>query len=268
MSKMPKVQGYVFENGTATSTDFGFADIKAKTMAYSKICNSAGGTVRSQTKIYKADNGDTGTEQSELAIRSMCADVDISGVETVEMKHVAEGNRIRTYVLVALPMGSKNVMKSTKDIQNRSVDAFKELDSITKEQAPQSNTQPKAAAPVVPPAVSQAKPAEAITPVPEPKINLEPGLITEPPAQVENANPVAPVTKAAPNQNQNLPIKESEKSFMNSVQAAGPDAVIVKKPDGTQEVVPLVQSNNPEYVARRAEALRKPGAVIGQATIQ
>jgi hypothetical protein len=177
---------------------------------------------------------------------------------------VAEGNRIRSYVLVALPMGSKNVMKSTKEIQNRSVDAFKELDSITKEQAPQSNTQPKAAAP----AVSQAKPAEGITPVPESRLNLEPGLITEPPAQVENANPVAPVTKATPNQNPNLPIKESEKSFMNSVQAAGPDTVIVKKPDGTQEVVPLVQSNNPEYVAKRAEALRKPGAVIGQATVR
>lgn len=71
-----------------------------------------------------------------------------------------------------------------------------------------------------------------------------------------------------PNKNPNLPIKESEKSFMNSVQAAGPDAVIVKKPDGTQEVMPLVQSNNPDYVARRAEALRKPRAVLGQATVQ
>jgi hypothetical protein len=240
------------------------ADLKAKTIAYTKICTGAGGKVRSQMKIYRADNEGASVEQSELIARSICPDVDITGVETVEMKHVAEGNRIRSYVLVALPMGSKNVMKSTKDIQNRSVDAFKELDSITKEQpTPQSNTQPKAAAP----AVSQTKPAEAITPVPEPKLNLEPGLITEPPAQVENANP-APVTRAAPNQNPNLPIKESEKSFMNSVQAAGPDTVIVKKPDGTQEVVPLVQSNNPEYVAKRAEALRKPGAVIGQATVQ
>ena len=163
-------------------------------------------------------------------------------------------------MLVALPMGSKNVMKSTKDIQNRSVDAFKELDSITKEQTPQSNTQPKA------PAVSQSKPAEVITPAPEP-LNSTEGLVTEPPAQVQNTNP-APVTRVAPNQNPNLPVKESEKSFMNSVQAAGPDAVIVKKPDGTQEVIPLVQSNNPEYVARRAEALRKPGAVIGQATVR
>jgi hypothetical protein len=268
MSKLPKESGVIYENGTAVSSDFAMADLKAKTIAYTKICTGAGGKVRSQMKMYRADNEGASVEQSELIARSICPDVDITGVETVEMKHVAEGNRIRSYVLVALPMGSKNVMKSTKDIQNRSVDAFKELDSITKEQAPQSSNQPKAAAPVVPPAVSQAKPAEAITPAPEPKLNLEPGLITEPPAQVENANPVAPVTKATPNQNPNPPIKESEKSFMNSVQAAGPDTVIVKKPDGTQEVVPLVQSNNPEYVARRAEALRKPGAVIGQATIQ
>jgi hypothetical protein len=261
MSKLPKESGVIYENGTAVSSDFAMADLKAKTIAYTKICTGAGGKVRSQMKMYRADNEGASVEQSELIARSICPDVDITGVETVEMKHVAEGNRIRTYVLVALPMGSKNVMKSTKDIQNRSVDAFKELDSITKEQTPQSNTQPKAAAP----AVSQAKPAEVIIPAPEPlnSTNSE-GLITEPPAQVENANPVAPVTKVTPS----LPVKESEKSFMNSVQAAGSDAVIVKKPDGTQEVVPLVQSNNPEYVARRAEALRKPGAVIGQATVQ
>jgi hypothetical protein len=262
MSKLPKETGVIYENGTAVSSDFAMADLKAKTIAYTKICTGAGGKVRSQMKMYRADNEGASVEQSELIARSICPDVDITGVETVEMKHVAEGNRIRSYVLVALPMGSKNVMKSTKDIQNRSVDAFKELDSITKEQTPQTNTQPKAAAP----AVSQAKPAEAITPAPEP-LNSTEGLVTEPPAQVQNTNP-APVTRAAPNQNPNLPVKESEKSFMNSVQAAGPDAVIVKKPDGTQEVIPLVQSNNPEYVARRAEALRKPGAVIGQATVR
>ncbi len=260
MSKLPKETGVIYENGTAVSSDFAMADLKAKTIAYTKICTGAGGKVRSQMKMYRADNEGASVEQSELIARSICPDVDITGVETVEMKHVAEGNRIRSYVLVALPMGSKNVMKSTKDIQNRSVDAFKELDSITKEQAPQSSNQPKA------PTVSQAKPAEVITPAPEP-LNSTEGLVTEPPAQVQNTNP-APVTRANPNQNPNLPVKESEKSFMNSVQAAGPDAVIVKKPDGTQEVVPLVQSNNPEYVARRAEALRKPGAVIGQATVR
>jgi len=30
----------------------------------------------------------------------------------------------------------------------------------------------------------------------------------------------------------------------------------------------LVDSNNPEYVAKRAEALNKPGAVIGQISVQ
>ena len=127
MSKLPKAAGYVFENGTATSSDFGFADIKAKTIAYSKICTAAGGVVRSQTKMYKSDNGDTGTEQSELAIRSMCPDVDITGVETVEMKHVADGNRIRTYVLVALPTNGR----ANKDIKRSAKEAFKELDEIT-----------------------------------------------------------------------------------------------------------------------------------------
>ena len=127
MSKLPKVSGYVFENGTATSTDFAFADIKAKTIAYSKICTSAGGKVRQQTKLYRADNGDAGVEQSEMAVRSMCADVDISGVETVEMKHVADGNRIRTYVLVALPANGR----MNKDTKQSAKEAFKELDEIT-----------------------------------------------------------------------------------------------------------------------------------------
>ena len=56
MSKLPKAAGYVFENGTATSSDFGFADIKAKTMAYAKICTAAGGKVRSQVKMFRSDS--------------------------------------------------------------------------------------------------------------------------------------------------------------------------------------------------------------------
>ena len=66
MSKLPKAAGYVFENGTATSSDFGFADIKAKTMAYAKICTAAGGKVRSQVKMFRSDSGDSSTDQSEM----------------------------------------------------------------------------------------------------------------------------------------------------------------------------------------------------------
>jgi len=190
MSKLPKAPGYIFENGTATSADFGFADIKAKAMAYAKICTAAGGKIRQQTKIFRSDSGDSSTDQSEMALRSMCPDVDITGVETVEMKHVSEGNRIRTYVLVTLPLGDKNVLKSAKDAEARAPGAFKELDNIT-----------------------------------------------------NGVNNPAPATNRAP------------------------DSVSVVNPDGSSGSLNLVQVDNEEYKARRAEALKKPGAVVGQITI-
>jgi hypothetical protein len=191
MSRLPKSPNAVYENGTATSTDFGMADMKAKTIAYAKICTSAGGKVRSQTKVFRSDNGDASVENSEMAIRSMCADIDITGVETVEMKHVAEGNRIRTYVLVALPIGSANVLRSTKAGEARAPEAFKELDEIT-----------------------TGKPSQSGTP------------------------------------------------------AQKGDKVGVVNPDGTSSTLTLMPVENAEYKERRAEALEKPGAVVGQVTVR
>lgn len=191
MSKLPKSANAVYENGTATSGDFAMADMKAKTIAYAKICTAAGGKVRSQTKVFSSDNGTTTVEQSEMAIRSICPDIDITGVETVEMKHVAEGNRIRSYVLVALPMGGANVMKSSKDAMRSSKEAFKELDDIT------GNGKPE------------------VTPVPQ---------------------------------------KGQE--------------VSVVRPDGSTTTLNLMPVENAEYKARRAEAIQKPGAVVGQITLQ
>ena len=132
MSKLPKSRDAVYENGTASSTDFAMADMMAKTIAYTKICTAAGGTVRQQTKMY-------GTQDSvsmEMTVRSMCKDVDITGVETVEMVHVAEGNKVRTYALVALPIGDANTMRKEADSRRdrltegeRKEKAFKELDA-------------------------------------------------------------------------------------------------------------------------------------------
>ena len=191
MSKLPKADGFIFENGTATSGDFGFADIKAKTMAYAKICTAAGGKIRQQTKMFKSDNGDSSVDQSEMAIRSMCADVDITGVETVEMKHVSDGNRIRTYVLVVLPLGGKNVLKSAKDAQARAPEAFKELDDVT----------------------------------------------------------------------------SGNKSEVTPVAAPKGQEVSVVRPDGSTSTLNLMPVENAEYKARRAEAIQKPGAVVGQVSI-
>ena len=260
MSKLPKESGVIYENGTAISSDFSMADLKAKTMAYVKICTSAGGKVRSQMKMYRADNDATSVEQSELTVRSLCPDVDISGVETVEMKHVAEGNRIRTYVLVALPLGSKNVARSAKDIQNRSGDAFKELDGITKDTRDQTPNVTPAVSPVAPNKVEQLSknPAPLLTAPTMPTTQAEPTRVEQvmPPLSPASNRPlVAPATKP-------------DGSLLESVKAIGHDAVIVQGPNGTDKQIGLLGSKNPEYVARRAEALQKPGAVIGQVSIE
>lgn len=188
MFKLPKAPGMVFENGTATSGDFGMADMKAKTIAYAKICTAAGGRVRSQTKVYSADNGTTTVESSEMAIRNICPDIDISGVETVEMKHVAEGTRIRTYVLVALSLDARNHQETKRSAK----EAFKELDEIT------GNT------------------------------------------------PVGADTKVTP-------LKS--------------DTVGVVNADGTKSSLNLLPVDNEAYKQKRDEALKKPGAVVGQTTV-
>jgi hypothetical protein len=278
MSKLPKETGVIYENGTAISSDFSMADLKAKTMAYVKICTGAGGKVRSQMKMYRADNDAASVEQSELTVRSLCPDVDITGVETVEMKHVAEGNRIRTYVLVALPMGSKNIMKSTKDVQNKSGDAFKELDNITKEQntpqaAPQvtpAKAEPAARSPEArasevrapiasPPATQAATPATTPAPVATAPIQQSD------PVKVERVEPPLSPATARPNV---APATKMDGSLLESVKAVGNDSVIVKGVDGADKQVNLIGSKNPDYLAKRAEALNKPGAVIGQVSVE
>jgi hypothetical protein len=139
MFKLPKSTNAVYENGTAISGDFGMADMKAKTIAYAKICIAAGGRVSSQTKVFRSDSDASSTEASEMAIRSICPDVNITGVETVEMKHIAENGRIRTYVLVALPIGGANTLRRESDARQdrenalkRAPEAFKEVDQLSK----------------------------------------------------------------------------------------------------------------------------------------
>lgn len=259
MRKLPKESGVIYENGTAISSDFSMADLKAKTMAYVKICTSAGGKVRSQMKMYRADNEASSVEQSELTVRSLCPDVDITGVETVEMKHVAEGNRIRTYVLVALPVGSKNIMKSSKEVQNRSPEAFKELDSITKDQQ---------AAPKAEPTVQSSKPAQGRA-VEQPQASAppapnQPAALVEPVPLERLEAPLSPAStsKGIP------PATKRDGSLLESVQAVGNDAVVVQSADGTERQLGLLGAKNPEYIARRSAALQKPGAVIGQVSVE
>ena len=135
MTELPKSNSAIYQNGTAVSPDMGMSVNKAKTMAFGKLCMAAGGQVSQQSKIFRMDSETASTEQSELAIRSSCPGVDISGAEVVETRMVQDGGRIRTYVLVALPTGDANAVQKTRDeraqrrlAEQRSREAFRELD--------------------------------------------------------------------------------------------------------------------------------------------
>jgi len=141
MRELPKSQSAVYQNGSAVSADMNMSATKAKTMAFGKICMSAGGQVNQQSKIFQTDTANASTEFSELAIKSFCPGVDITGVEVVEIKQVAEGTRFRSYVLVALPLGEANQLQARKDrlrqestAEARSREAFREMDRNSRPQ--------------------------------------------------------------------------------------------------------------------------------------
>jgi hypothetical protein len=135
MTKLPQSNNAVYANGTAVSHDFSMADEKAKVIAMGKICTSAGGEVDKSSSVYRMDTETATNERSELAIRSMCRKVDVTGAEVAQIKRVAEGTRFRTYVLLALPTGDANRLQKAKldaevsrQAARRSAEVFKEID--------------------------------------------------------------------------------------------------------------------------------------------
>lgn len=139
MTELPKSKSAIYQNGTSVSPDMGMSATKAKTMAYAKICMSAGGQVNQQTRMFRIDSTSSSVETSEMAVKTFCPNVDISGVETVETRVVSEGTQFRTYVLVALPTGDANAIQKFKAEQTlrklaetRGQDAFKEMGNQSK----------------------------------------------------------------------------------------------------------------------------------------
>jgi len=139
MKAMPNSDNAVFATGTAVSNDLGMSEWKAKMFAYGKICIAAGGKIEQQGKVFMQDSGEYSTETSEVAIKTVCPSVDITGAEVREIKHITEGNRYRTYVLVALPTGDANLLQKRKDrleaarlAKGRSAEAFRDLENALK----------------------------------------------------------------------------------------------------------------------------------------
>ncbi len=133
MSELPSSGNAVYANGSAVSGDLSMADNKAKMIAYAKICMAAGGRVDQRARTFIQDSGSVTYESSEMAIRSVCPGVDVTGVETREIKRVSEYGRYRTYVLVALPTGDANLLQQRRDRIRMQEQAVRRGDQLFRE---------------------------------------------------------------------------------------------------------------------------------------
>ena len=205
VSKLPEEPGVIFAYGTGVSNDMSMADQKALHSALHKICVGDGAKMRGLEKNFKSDSDYETSEQSQHASKTICADVATSGTKQVEVKHVMEGSRIRSYVLIALPLAAKTqvaLIVAPKQKKGNADAAFKDLDDAVNGKSDGA--------------------AESATDTGKPSAN-----VTMIPAQV---------------------------------------AVI--QPNGSSGGLTLMPVENEEYKARRAAALQKPGAIIGQTTVE
>jgi hypothetical protein len=147
--EVPKSSDTIYSVGDGVSSSMSGALGNARANAFEGICQSAGGTVRSQTKIFRQDTESSSTSLSTTAIRNLCPDVDVTGAVVEKRKVIQDGARFRAFVLVALPMGDKNVLARTKQADKvqlkatqSSEEAFKELDQLVDKPKAQTQSAP------------------------------------------------------------------------------------------------------------------------------
>lgn len=134
---VPKKDNVIYAVGDGVSGSLSGAIGNARANAFEGICQSAGGKVRSQTKVYRQDTEQSSVSVTTTAIRNICPDVDVTGANVEKRTVIRDGNRFRAYVLVALPTGEANVLARTKQadrLANKAMgnrdSEFKELDRI------------------------------------------------------------------------------------------------------------------------------------------
>lgn len=115
--------------GDGVSSSLSGALSNARAAAFEGICQSAGGTVRSQTKIFRQDTEGKSASISTTAIRNFCPDVDVSSASIEKSKVIRDGSQFRAFVLVTM---DKNTIAS-KAVTATSAQEFKELDYLNTE---------------------------------------------------------------------------------------------------------------------------------------
>lgn len=133
--KPPVSKEAIYAVGDSYGGTLSGAISNARANAFEGICQAAGGTVRSQTKVYRQDTETASTGMTTTAIRNMCPDVDVTGADITQQKIIRVNDRYHAYVLVGLPTGDANVLARTKQrdrLQRQTLGAaereFRELD--------------------------------------------------------------------------------------------------------------------------------------------
>lgn len=134
---VPKKDNVIYAVGDGVSGSLSGAIGNARANAFEGICQSAGGRVRSQTKVYRQDTERSSVSVTTTAIRNICPDVDVTGANVEKRSVIRDGDRYRAFVLVALPVGEANILARTKQadkLQERAISnkeaEFRELDRI------------------------------------------------------------------------------------------------------------------------------------------
>lgn len=124
----------VFAAGVGSSTDEQMAYDKARMAAERRLVEMMGANVRTLTKGYRADMGETTVEKFETVTRKT-ANGDLAGAQRVDSQATFDGRVYKVYVLVRYPLGEQNLLRKEREVartkratEMRSARAHQELD--------------------------------------------------------------------------------------------------------------------------------------------
>ncbi|MEY4331518.1 MAG: hypothetical protein RLZZ196_256 [Bacteroidota bacterium] len=134
-TKIPSSNSAVYEAGFGSAYNASDAIAYAKNDAYGKLCMTAGGKTSSQIKTYSLEGETSRAQTNERVIKSFCPNVDLTGVEQKDVvRFITPNGKVNVYVLVVLPTGDANILRTAKDqrklqetAEKRAPEAFKEI---------------------------------------------------------------------------------------------------------------------------------------------
>ena len=103
----------VFAAAVGVSVDEQMAYDKARVQAERKLVEMQGAKIDSLTKSHRTDTGDTLVESTSVTIQKS-ASGELAGAQRVDSRVTFDGRYYRVYVLLRLPLGTNNVLRTER----------------------------------------------------------------------------------------------------------------------------------------------------------